>query len=77
MQNSALDFSILVDRKKVNIDAFVSLFSQDYQVKYNTDLELATIRHYNDATIQQLVLNKEVILEQKTRHTVRLVLKEK
>jgi aspartate kinase len=77
MQNSALDFSILVDRKKITVDAFISLFSNDYQVKYNTDVELATIRHYNEATIQQLTINKDVILEQRTRHTIRLVLKEK
>ena len=77
MQNSALDFSILVDSKKVNIEEFTSIFSNDYHVKYNSSLELATIRHYNEATIAQLIENKEVLLEQKTRHTVRLVLKEK
>jgi aspartate kinase len=77
MQNSALDFSILVDSKKVNIEEFTSIFSNDYHIKYNSSLELATIRHYNEATIAQLIENKEVLLEQRTRHTVRLVLKEK
>ena len=75
MQNSALDFSILVDSKKVNVDEFITLFSDEYHVKYNANLELATIRHYNDSTIAQLTKNKEVLLEQRTRHTVRLVLK--
>ncbi len=77
MQNSALDFSILVDSKKVNVTEFISIFANDYHVKYNSALELATIRHYNDNTIAQLIENKEVLLEQRTRHTVRLVLKEK
>jgi aspartate kinase len=77
MQNSALDFSILVDSKKVNVNEFISIFADHYHVKYNSDLELATIRHYNEATIAQLIEKKDVLLEQRTRHTIRLVLKDK
>ena len=77
MQNSALDFSILVDSKKVNVNEFISIFADDYLVKYNSALELATIRHYNEATIAQLIEKKDVLLEQRTRHTIRLVLKDK
>jgi aspartate kinase len=75
MQNSALAFSILIDRKKVKIEEFIESFSASYQVKYNDNLELITIRHYNDSTIKQLTENKEFILEQRTRQTLRIVLK--
>lgn len=75
MQNSALSFSILVDQKKVNRAALLNLFQQEYEVKYNEDLSLVTIRHYDDKTIQQVTDGKEIILQQRTRHTARFVLK--
>lgn len=75
MQNSALSFSILVDQKKVKREQLLALFQHEYEVKYNEDLSLVTIRHYDDATIQQVTEGKEVLVQQRTRHTARFVLK--
>ena len=75
MQNSALSFSILVDQKKLKRDEFLALFQADYEVKYNENLSLVTIRHYDDQTIEQITQGKEIILQQRTRHTARFVLK--
>ena len=77
MQNSALQFSIVLDADKVNFQKILSLFTDIYQVRYNTGLELVTIRHYNYKTIDHLTANKEVILQQITRETARIVLKSK
>ena len=75
MQNSALSFSILVDQKKLKRDEFLALFQADYEVKYNENLSLVTIRHYDEDTIQQVTHGKEILLQQRTRHTARFVLK--
>lgn len=75
MQNSALDFSILMDRSKINIDQVLELFKDTYSVKFNEGLTLITIRHYDQATIERVTENKEIILEQKTRQTARIVAK--
>ena len=77
MQNSALNFSILVDEDKVSIDRILNLFEDSYDVKYNRGLELVTIRHYDQATIDRVATDKEIILQQKTRETARLVVKQK
>ena len=77
MQNSALDFSVLLDADKVSIDRILELFSNDYQVKFNEGLELVTIRHYDQATIDRVTVDKEILLQQKTRETARLVVKQK
>jgi aspartate kinase len=74
MQNSAVSFSFLTD-DKYNLDELLNLLSPDYSVKYNKNVELLTIRHYNDDTIGRLTQGKTIILEQKTRQTARLVLK--
>jgi len=75
MQNSALSFSILLDRKKVNPDQVLQMFSDSYHVKYNEGLELITIRHYDESTIQKVTKNKEILVQQRTRQTARLVVK--
>jgi aspartate kinase len=75
MQNSALDFSILMDRSKVDIHQVLELFKDTYSVKFNEGLTLITIRHYDQATIDRVTENKEIILEQKTRQTARIVAK--
>ena len=75
MQNSALSFSILVDAKKVAIPKLLSVLKNSFNVKYNDNLELVTIRHYNTETIESICKDKIVIIEQKTRHTARFVLK--
>jgi aspartate kinase len=77
MQNSALDFSILLDRKKVNIQQIVDLFSDTYEVKYNEGLELVTIRHYDQSTLDRVTENKDILLQQKSRQTARLVMKDR
>jgi aspartate kinase len=75
MQNSALDFSILLDRSKINVQQIIDLFKNTYEVRYNEGLELVTIRHYDLETIDRLTNNKEIILQQKTRQTARIVMK--
>lgn len=77
MQNSALNFSILLDEEKVNIDEIRQLFEDTYIVKYNQGLELVTVRHYDQATLDRVTQNKEVILQQKTRETARLIVKQR
>lgn len=74
MQNSAVSFSFCCDKSKVDIDKLIRHFESAYIVKYNEPLELVTIRHYDDATIKRVTVDKRVILEQKTRETARLVM---
>ena len=75
MQNSALSFSILLDQKKADPELVKSIFGDHYKVWYNDELELVTIRHYDQKTIDLVSKGKTVILEQRTRQTIRLILK--
>jgi len=75
MQNSAISFSVCVDNYTSRINKMLKALSNSYSIKYNDGLELLTIRHYDDKTIQQLIANKEVLVEQKSRHTARFVMK--
>jgi aspartate kinase len=77
MQNSAVNFSILMDRDKVDPADILQDFSDVYTVRYNENLELVTIRHYDKETLKRVSLDKEILVTQKTRQTARLVLQKK
>ena len=76
MQNSAVSFSILLDEKKTDLAKILNLFHDSYHVRYNQGLELVTIRHYNQETIDNISQGKEILLQQRTRQTARFVLKD-
>ena len=73
MQNSAISFSICVDEDHQSLPALIAALRKNYTVLYNDGLELITIRHYNPQAIKRVTKNKKVLLEQKTRNTVHLI----
>ena len=75
MQNSAVSFTVCLDIDVLRLNKLVDLLGDDYVVKYNNGLELVTIRHYDQATIDRVTAEKEILMEQKTRQTARIVMK--
>ncbi|MDP7567279.1 MAG: aspartate kinase [Flavobacteriales bacterium] len=75
MQNSAVSFSICVDNDAHKIPRLLEDLKNDFEVFFNDGLRLYTIRHYTSESVQSLVKNKDVILEQKSRNTVQIVAK--
>lgn len=77
MLNSAISFSISFDYDEKKLENLMGDLSEDYKVKYNTGVELVTIRYYNQKTIDRVSLNKNVLLEVKSRHTCQIVMRDK
>ncbi len=75
MQNSALSFSVCVDDEHPKIDKLIEELQKDYDVTYNKEVELLTIRHYEEEVIEELTTNKIILVEQRSRNTARFVLK--
>ncbi len=75
MQLSAINFSVCTDNDPRKIPALLKELQENYKVLYNEGVELCTIRYYDQATIERVVIDKQVLLEQKSRYTVQLVLK--
>ena len=73
MQNSAVSFSICVDNKRTSINSLIAELSSKFKVYYNDSVKLFTIRHYNQDSIDKVIVNKKVLLEQKSRNTVQFV----
>ncbi|MBO0937849.1 aspartate kinase [Fibrella sp. HMF5335] len=77
MQQTALNFSFVVDNRPDRIETLFTALRPHFRVNYNEGLELITIRYYNQATIDRVLIGKTLLLEQKSRTTVQLVVREK
>ncbi len=77
MLNSAISFSVSFDHDARKLEELIADLSLHYKVKYNTGLELVTIRYYNQQTIDRVTLNKNILLEVKSRNTCQIVMRDK
>ena len=77
MQNSAISFSTCVDNDKLKLPQLINELQRSFQVLYNTNLELVTIRHYNQKILDKVTTDKAILVEQKSRVTARIVMRNK
>jgi len=77
MQNSAISFDFVVDEKPIKLDQLATELSQNYDVTIVRDLELVTIRHYDQPTIERVTLDKHILLTQKSEQTARILMRNK
>ena len=64
-----------MDSDPRRIEQLRALLKESYEVRYNENLELLTMRHYEENVVSKLVKGKEVLMEQRSRQTLRLVLR--
>jgi aspartate kinase len=76
IQNSALTFSVCFDQNDYVLPRLIEALQQDYNVKYNNDLQLITIRHYDQNAIENLNKKGRILIEQKNRVTLQCLIEE-
>lgn len=75
MQNSAVSFSVCFNHNSSQLENVIKELEGNFILKYNSELQLITIRHYSDEIIKSLTINKKIFLEQKSRSTVQLLVR--
>jgi aspartate kinase len=73
IQNSAISFTVCANDTYGNLDAILQALRSKYRVTSNSDVSLYTIRHFNDASLVQVVNNKEVLFKQENRKTLQVI----
>jgi aspartate kinase len=76
MQNSAVSFQICISNNKKKVRDLIDDLEQEFRVSYETGLELITIRYYDQSTIDRVMINKELILEQRYKQNIQLVVRD-
>lgn len=73
MQNSALSFSVCLDNNDIIFEKLIPLLKKSFKVRYNTGLQLVTIRYYNSDIVSSIVGQRRILLEQRSRSTVQIL----
>jgi aspartate kinase len=76
MQQSAIDLNLVLDAQEADWDWLMQELSPYYTLRYNTGLTLITIRHYTEEVLDWMVKEKDIYLEQHSRLTARMLVKE-
>lgn len=74
IQNAAISFIACLDDKPEKIAAVIAALEPNYRVRRNEGVSLLTVRHYTPEILFGMTMNKTVLLEQKTRNTVQVVI---
>jgi len=74
IQNSALSFSVCIEDKFNNFEAFISDVKMKYKVNYTKNVTLYTIRHATPNAIAEIEQKGEVLLKQATKGTVQVIM---
>lgn len=75
IQNSAISFSVCFDNRFGRLQELLHHLRGRYQVVHQEGVSLYTIRHFNAEAIESLQNGREVLLEQRSKETVQLVVK--
>ena len=73
IQNSAISFSVCLDDRFSHFEKLLPELKTKFKISYNQNVDLYTIRHFNELAIKQLEKDKEVFLKQITRETCQIV----
>ena len=73
MQNSALSFSICIDNNPQLVTPLIERLKGMFRVRYNENLQLITIRYYNQEVIDRIVADRPILLEQRSRSTEQII----
>ena len=75
IQNSAISFSVCVDNKFGNFDAFHTELKNEFKIEFQKEVDLYTIRHFNTATKDTITKLGKTLLSQTNKETIQIVLK--
>ncbi|MBL7921386.1 MAG: aspartate kinase [Bacteroidia bacterium] len=76
MQNSAISFSVCMDDDNHKLEPLLNDLQEHFKVLYNKNVQLMTIRNYDQETISKLSADKIILIEQRSRNTHQMVMKE-
>ena len=76
MQNSAVSFDVCVNNDLSRLPSVLTDLESVFRVSSTTGLELITIRYYDEDTIKRVLVNKDLLLSQRTKTTIQMVVRD-
>ena len=73
MQNGAIDFLAGIDQNTAKIEEVIQSLQSSFSIIKTDNLDLITIRHYNDEVLNRELNHKNIFLTQKTNDTIQVL----
>jgi aspartate kinase len=75
VEASAVSIDVCIDDERPKVDSLINDLTGEFSVVYNENVEMLSIRHYTVDAITRIIMDREILLEQRTRSTVRFVVR--
>jgi len=76
VEASAVSIDVCIDDERSKVDALINDLRSDFKTVYNEKVEMLSIRHYTSQALDRITRGREILLEQRTRSTVRYVVRQ-
>lgn len=75
VEASAVSVDVCVDDERPKVDSLLNDLKEEYAAYYNENVEMLSIRHYDEQAIEKISAGREILVVQRTRSTVRFVVR--
>jgi aspartate kinase len=76
VEASAISIDVCLDDERQKVDALINDLKSDFSTVYNEKVEMLSVRHYTPEALDRITKGREILLEQRTRSTVRYVVRQ-
>jgi aspartate kinase len=76
VEASAVSIDVCVDDERSKVNALINDLKTEFAAVYNEKVEMLSIRHYTSEAIERITNGRDILLEQRTRSTVRFVVRQ-
>ena len=76
VEASAVSIDVCVDDERSKVDILINDLKAEFSAVYNERVEMLSIRHYTKEALERITEGREILLEQRTRNTVRFVVRQ-
>jgi aspartate kinase len=75
VEASAVSIDVCVDDERPKVESLLADLENEYSAFYNENMEMLSIRHYTPEAVDRITRGRDILLEQRTRSTVRFVVR--
>ena len=75
VEASAISIDVCIDDDRTRVESLIDDLKTEFTAAYNDNVEMLSIRHYTPEAIERITSGREMLLEQRTRSSVRFVVR--
>ncbi len=76
VEASAISLDVCIDDERPRVEALLEELGSDFTAVYNEKVEMLSVRHYTTEALDRITEGREILLEQRTRSTVRYIVRQ-